>query len=87
MRRYVYQIKNYCISEKSSHHKVGWYSLALNVKKKDTVSWSFQKCGITIALHASQNADLNIKVLEDYEMPSAKKAYDFQLQSKSLTCE
>ena len=40
---------------------------------------SFKKCGITLALDESENADLNIEGLEDYEMPSAKKAYEFQL--------
>ena len=40
---------------------------------------SFKKCGITLALDRSENADLNIEGLEDYEMSSAKEAYEFQL--------
>ena len=48
---------------------------------------SFRKCGITLELDGSENADLNIEQLEDYEMPSAEEAYEFQLQRKSSCCE
>ena len=34
----------------------------------------------------SENADLNIEGLEDYEMPSAEKAYEFQFQRESSSC-
>ena len=53
-------------------------------KKEDMIS---QSCGITLALDGSENADLNIEGLEDYEMPSAEEAYEFQLQSESSSCE
>ena len=56
-------------------------------KKEHMVSWSFKNCDITLALDGSENADPNIEGLEDYEMPSAEEAYEFQLQSKSSSCE
>ena len=66
-----------------------WVSTAWSKmsKKEDMISRSFKKCGITLALDESENADLNIDGLGDYEMPSAEEAYEFQLQSKSTSCE
>ena len=48
------------------------------LKKKDKISRSLKKCGITLQLDASENADLNIEGLEDYEYerPSPAEAYD-----------
>ena len=56
-------------------------------KREDMISRSFKKCGIFLALDRNKNPDLNIKVLEDYEMPSTEEAYEFQLQSESSSCE
>ena len=41
------------------------------------ISRSLKKCGITLQLDASENADLNIEGLEyyEYEMPSPAEAY------------
>ena len=52
-------------------------------KEEDMKSRSFKKSGITLALDETENANLNIEGLEDYEMPSAEEAYEFQLQSGS----
>ena len=51
--------------------------------KEDMISPSFKKCGITLALNGSENADLNTKRLEDCKMSSAEEAYEFQLQRES----
>ena len=56
-------------------------------RKEDMISRSFKKCGITLALDGSENADLSIDGLEDYEMPSAEEEYELQLQSESSSCE
>ena len=34
----------------------------------------------------SENGDLNIEGLEDYAIPSAEEAYEFQLQRESSSC-
>ena len=56
-------------------------------KKEDMISRNFKKCGINLALDGSENADLNIEGLEEYEMSSAEEAYEFLLPSKSSSCE
>ena len=56
-------------------------------KKGHMVSRSFKNCDITLALDGSENVDSNVEGLEDYKMPSAEEAYEFQLQSKSSSCE
>ena len=56
-------------------------------KKGDTISRTFKKCGITLALDWSEIADLNIEGLEYYKMPSAEEAYELQLHSESSICE
>ena len=45
-------------------------------KKGDTISRTFKKCGITLALNWSEIADLNIEGLEYYKIPSAEEAYE-----------
>ena len=55
-------------------------------KKEDMISRSLEKCGITLALDGSENADLNTEGLKDCKMPSAEEAYEFQLQGKSSSC-
>ena len=67
-----------------------WVSAAWSemLKKEDMISRSFKKCGITLALDGSENADLNIiEGLEDYKMLPAEEAYEFQLQSVSSSWE
>ena len=56
-------------------------------KKEDMISQSFEKCGFTLTLDGSENADLNIEGLEDYEMSFAEKTYEFQVQSELSSCE
>ena len=56
-------------------------------KKGDTISRTFKKCGITLALNWSEIADLNIEGLEYYKIPSAEEAYELQLHSESSICE
>ena len=56
-------------------------------KKGDTISRTFKKCGITLALDWSEIADLNIEGLEYYKIPSAEEAYELQLHSESSICE
>ena len=53
-------------------------------KKEDMISWSFKKCGITLVLNGSENVDLNIEGLEDYEMPPAEEAYEFQVSKRII---
>ena len=47
-------------------------------KKENMISQSFKKCGITLALDESENADLR-----NY----AEEAYEFQHQSQSSSCK
>ena len=56
-------------------------------KKEYMISWSFKEYGITLALDGSENADLNTEVLQDYEIPSAKEEYKFQLKGECPSCE
>ena len=56
-------------------------------KKEDMISRSLEKCGITLALDGSENADLNTEGLKDCKMPSAEEVYEFQLQGKSSSSE
>ena len=56
-------------------------------KKEDMISQSFEKCGFTLRLDGSENADLNIEGLEGYEMSFAEKTYEFQVQSELSSCE
>ena len=56
-------------------------------KKEDMICRSFKMCSITLVLDVRENADLNIEVLKNYEMPSPEEAYEFYLQSESSSCE
>ena len=51
------------------------------------MSRSFRQRGVTLGLDGSENADLNIEVLEYCKMPSTEEAYEFQLQSESFSFE
>ena len=53
-------------------------------KKEDMIIWRFKKCGITLVLNGSENVDLNIEGLEDYEMPPAEEAYEFQVSKRII---
>ena len=54
------------------------------MSKKEDMIRSFKKCGITLALNGSENVDLNIEGLEDYEMPPAEEAYQFQVSKRII---
>ena len=56
-------------------------------KKEDMINRNFKKCGISLALDVSKNADLNIEGLEDYKMLSVEETYEFQLQRESSSNE
>ena len=68
-------LKDYRVEEKQSFKRLSvyistkWVGAAWSEtsKKEDMISWSFTKCGITLVLDGSENADLNIEgLLENY---------------------
>ena len=42
---------------------------------KDTIVWSFLKCGISNRLYRSEENLINIRFIEDYEMPGPRKMF------------
>ena len=38
---------------------------------KDSIIRSFKKCGLSVALDGSENDEVNIEILPEYQMPSA----------------
>ena len=40
-------------------------------KMKDSITLSFKKCGLSVALDGSENDEVNIEGLPEYQMPSA----------------
>ena len=66
---------------------MGRYSLVQNVKEIRHNKPKLSEVWYYSCVRWSENVDLNVEGLEDYVMPSAKKAYDFQLQSESSSCE
>ena len=40
-------------------------------KMKDSIIRSFKKCGLSVALDGSENDEVNIEGLPEYQMPSA----------------
>ena len=40
-------------------------------KMKDSIKRSFKKCGLSVALDGSENDEVNIEGLPEYQMPSA----------------
>ena len=40
-------------------------------KMKDSIIHSFKKCGLSVALNGSENNEVNIDGLSEYQMPSA----------------
>ena len=87
---YTLYVHGISIPPPSTHFFITeWVSTAWSEmsKKKDMINRSFKKCDITLALDGTENADLNIEGLKDYEMPPAEEAHEFQLQSESSSCE
>ena len=43
----------------------------------------FKKCGISLYLDGSENAEIHIESIEEYELPIANDIIEFELDSKS----
>ena len=44
---------------------------------------SFKKCGISLPLDESENGEVHIESVEDYQFPTANEITEFQLESES----
>ena len=50
---------------------------------RDMVVRSFKKCGISLYLDGSENGEIHIESNEEYELPTANKITEFELDSES----
>ena len=57
-----------------------WAEVSSN---RDMVVRSFRKCGISLLLDGSENGDVHIESMEDYQFPTANEIIEFQLESES----
>ena len=44
---------------------------------------SFKKCGISLSLDGSENGEIHIESIEEYELPTANEITKFELDSES----
>ena len=44
---------------------------------------SFKKCGISLSLDGSENGEIHIESIEEYELPTANEITEFELDSES----
>ena len=44
---------------------------------------SFKKCGISLSLGGSNNGEIHIESIEEYELPTANEITEFELDSES----
>ena len=44
---------------------------------------SFKKCGISLSFDGSENGEIHIECIEDYELPTANEITEFELDSES----
>ena len=49
----------------------------------DMVVRSFKKCGISLSLDGSENGEIHIESIEEYELSTANEIPEFKLDSKS----
>ena len=57
-----------------------WTEVGLN---HDMVARSFKKCGISLSLDGSENGEIHIESIEEYELPTANEITEFELDSES----
>ena len=50
---------------------------------RDMVVCSFKKCGISLSLDGSENGEIHIESIEEYELPTANEITEFELDSES----
>ena len=50
---------------------------------RDMVVRTFKKCGISLSLDGSENGEIHIESIEEYELPTASKITEFELDSES----
>ena len=50
---------------------------------RDMVVRSFKKCGISLSLDGSENGEIHIESIEEYELPTANEITEFELDSES----
>ena len=50
---------------------------------RDLVLRSFKKCGISLSLGGSENGEIHIESIEEYEVPTANEITEFELDSES----
>ena len=44
---------------------------------------SFKKCGISLSVDGSENGEIQIESIEEYELPTSNEITEFELDSKS----
>ena len=49
---------------------------------RDIVVRSFKKCGISLSLDGSENGEIHIENIEEYELPTANEITEFKLDSE-----
>ena len=50
---------------------------------RDMVVRSFKKCGISLSLDGSENGEVHIESIKEYELPTANEITEFELDSES----
>ena len=50
---------------------------------RDMVVRSFKKCCISLSLDGSENGEIHIKIIGEYELPTANEVTEFELDSES----
>ena len=57
-----------------------WTEVGSNL---DMVVCSFKKCGIFLSLDGSENGEIHIESIEEYELPTANEITEFELDSET----
>ena len=57
-----------------------WAEVSSN---RDMADSSFKNCGISLLLDGSENGNVHIESIEDYQFPTANEITEFQLESES----
>ena len=50
---------------------------------RDMVVRSFKKCGISLSLDGSENGEIHIESIKEYELPTDNEITEFELDSES----
>ena len=59
--------------KKASLHKVGWSSREDISHRKDMVICQFKKCGIPVTIYGSEDSEIKIVGIEDYQVGESEE--------------